>query len=279
MLNQPADQPTVSIIIPCYNTASYLAETIESLLIQTLQDFEVIAVDDGSTDNTLAVLNSYAQRDKRIKVIAQKNTYYVIARQNAIAEATGKYLVCLDSDDKLASEYLEKCVAVAEADPSVSIVYSNAAMFGKVTKKWDLPEFKLRKFLLSNCIYVTALIRRTDFDEVGGFDVSLNMFEDWELFIALVKRGGGVRRIQETLFFYRQREDSSSVTNRATVQKQSDNLFKIFSKHYQFYCDNGIYFQDLFAGYVKRQEYYAKPWRKLAYKWFKPKKYKQMYIE
>lgn len=227
----------------------------------------------------MEVLKSYAHKYPNLQVLSQSNTYCVIARQNAIACAKGKYLVCLDSDDKLAPEYLEKCVTVAEADKKLSVVYSDAMLFDGKNKAWDLPEFQVERFLLSNCIYVTALIRKADFDAVGGFDVGLNMFEDWELFISLIKNGGQVHRIHEPLFYYRQRKNASSVTNQASKTKQSDNLFKIYSKHYQFYCDNGIYFQEFFAAHIKRQEYYEKPWRKLAYKWFKPRKYQKIYLK
>mgnify|MGYP003476177576 FL=1 len=96
------NQPLVSVIIPCHNTAAYLTETLESLFAQSFDHFEAIAIDDGSSDDTLEILQQFAAIDKRLTVLSQANTYCVIARTNAIARAKGKYLVCLDSDDKLA---------------------------------------------------------------------------------------------------------------------------------------------------------------------------------
>lgn len=268
------NQPLVSVIIPCYNTAAYLTETLESLFAQSFDHFEAIAIDDGSSDDTLEILQRFAAIDKRLTVLSQANTYCVIARTNAIARAKGKYLVCLDSDDKLAVDYLKKCVAIAESDEQLSVVYSKAMLFDRENKAWPLPEFHTKDFLLSNCIFITALIRKSHYDAVGGFDTGLTMFEDWDLFISLVENHGKIHRINEPLFFYRQRQTCSSVTNQASKQKWSDNLFKIYQKHYAFYCSNGLYFHDLMAARLKREQYYQKPWRKWFYKHFKPQKYK-----
>lgn len=211
-------------------------------------------------------------------MLTQENTYYIIARKNAIAHAKGKYLVCLDSDDKLAPEYLEKCVTVAESNPELAIVYSDAVIFDRENKPWDLPDFKIRSFLLSNCIYVTALIRKSNFDAVGGFDIRLTMFEYWEFFISLIQQGVGVHRIREPLFFYRHRANLSSVSSQANKEKRSENLFKIYSKHRLFYEKNGIYFQDLFSAKFKEEQHYQKWWRRYFYKYCKPKRYQQIYM-
>ena len=272
--------PLVSVIIPCFNTAKYLPETLDSLFAQTLQDFEVIAVDDGSTDNTLDVLNRYKEKHANLTVISQKNSYCIIARMNAIRHATGKYLVCLDSDDKLHPDYLKKCVSVAEQDESISIVYSDVQLFGRKNQLWQ-PQFKMKDFLLNNGIYITALIRKSHFDKVGGFDTDLGMYEDWDLFISIIKDGGIPYKIPETLFFYRQREDSSSVCNTATKQKKSDNMLKIYNKHYNLYKENGLFFHDMMENFIKDGErkirHYNMPLRKLYYRIFKPHRYALLY--
>lgn len=272
--------PLVSVIIPCFNTAKYLPATLDSLFAQTLQDFEVIAVNDGSTDNTLDILNRYKEKHSNLTVISQKNSYCIIARMNAIRHATGKYLVCLDSDDKLHPDYLKKCVSIAEQDELISIVYSDVQLFGRKNQLWQ-PQFKMKDFLLDNGIFITALIRKSHFDKVGGFDINLGMYEDWDLFISIIKDGGIPYKIPEALFFYRQREDSSSVCNTATKQKKSDNLLKLYNKHYDLYCKNGLFFHDMIGIYQKyRKEnisYYNMPLRRLFYKIFKPKKYQEIY--
>ncbi|MDO4642172.1 MAG: glycosyltransferase [Neisseria sp.] len=281
MIIDHSDIPLVSIVVPCYNSAEYLSETLDSLLAQTYSNFEIIAIDDGSTDHTVQILNQYAMQDSRFNILLQENTYCVIARQNAIAHAKGKYLVCLDSDDKLAPTYLEKCVEIAERQPEIGIVYSEAQLFGRINQSWSLPPYDIQDFLIENSIYISALIRKSEFDAVGGFDTRLLYFEDWELFISLIRRGAQVYRIKEPLFFYRLRHNQSSITDEVSKHKRSENLFYLYGKHKEFYEQNNIYFSDLFLGFKSdkdhKRRYYKKPLRKLFYKWFKPKKYQKIY--
>lgn len=197
------NNPLISIIIPYFNTANYIEEILDGVANQTYQNIEIIVIDDGSTDDTLEVLYIYQNKMPKLKIISQKNTYYVIARQNAIAHAKGKYLVCLDSDDKLHPTYVEKCYQLAEMK-NLDIVYSDAQYFDATDGRWDLPDFKLYDFLHCNCIYVTAMIRKSAFDRVGGFDTSLTHFEDWDLFISIIKnreKDEVVGKMSEVLFF------------------------------------------------------------------------------
>ena len=283
-MNQPTSSiPLISVIIPCHNSAEYISETLDSLLASSWKNFEVLAIDDASSDNTVDILRSYQQRDNRIHIIEQQqNTYCVIARQNAIAHAKGEYLVCLDSDDKLAPTYLEKCVSAAEQDKSLSIVYTDGMLFGRKNGPWKIPEFAPRQFLMHCSIYVSALIRKSDFDAVGGFDTSLTLCEDWELFISIIKNGGKVHRIHEPLFFYRQRLDHSSASDIGYQFKErlSDNIFHIYSKHYDFYKQHHIYFSDIWDCQNKivkmYKRYYLYSLRRFFYQWFKPKKYQEI---
>ena len=91
--------PTVSVLMPVYNCAAYVGEAVESILNQTWKDFELIAVDDGSTDGSLAVLEEYAKRDGRMRVISRANTGIVGALNDGLAAARGKYIARMDGDD------------------------------------------------------------------------------------------------------------------------------------------------------------------------------------
>ena len=239
-MTDTATQPLVSVIIPCYNTEEYLPETLDSVLAQTHTKLQIIAVDDGSTDGTPAVLERYAAADPRLHIITQENSYCVRARINAIARAKGKYLVCLDSDDKIAPDYIRECVSIAEQNLHTDIVYSDAEFFGTRYGIWPLAEFSLPEFLMENSIYITALIRKSAYDKAGGFDPNLTFFEDWDLFISMIKNGSGVHKIGKTMFFYRKRENETSVNNLSSGETVSDNAFKIYQKHYGFYKANGL---------------------------------------
>ena len=106
----------VSVIIPCYNSERFLEECLDSILGQTLQEIEVICVDDGSTDGTMGILHRYAEKDKRIQILVQQNQYAGVARNNGMAVATGKYLSFLDSDDFFEPFMLKKMYDKCEQD-------------------------------------------------------------------------------------------------------------------------------------------------------------------
>ena len=106
----------VSVIIPVYNVEQYLRQCLDSVLNQTLKDIETICVDDGSTDNSLAILNEYKQKDNRVQVIQQQNQYAGVARNNGVKVAKGKYIIFLDSDDFFELDMLEGMYNRAEKD-------------------------------------------------------------------------------------------------------------------------------------------------------------------
>ncbi len=106
--------PLISVIIPAYNTEKYLAECIDSVLNQTYKNFEVICIDDGSTDGTLKILEQYALKDKQIKVISQQNQGLSITRNIGLDLAKGKYIYFLDSDDMIIPETFEEIIPIME---------------------------------------------------------------------------------------------------------------------------------------------------------------------
>ena len=104
----------VSVIIPVYNVEEYLKEALESVVNQSLKDIEIIIINDGSTDKSLRIIKGYATKDKRIKIINQKNQGQSIARNSGIENAKGKYIYFMDSDDYIALETLEVCYKKCE---------------------------------------------------------------------------------------------------------------------------------------------------------------------
>ena len=167
---------SVSIVIPCYNTAQYIIETLESVSKQTYKNIEIIAVDDGSTDDTFDIIEKYKKCDNRLKVYRVSNGGASAARMIGANEAKGQYLLFLDSDDLIDPTYIAKCLDIAEN--GYDIVYTKARFFGRKKGELYLPEYQLLDFLCSNCIYVSALIRKNLFDKVGGFDASIMQMED-----------------------------------------------------------------------------------------------------
>ena len=118
-------QPKISIVIPVYNRSNYLSAAIESVLKQTLTDFELIIWDDGSTDNSVDIANHYAQQDKRIKVIAAKHQGQTLSLQGGFSVISGTYTGWIDSDDILAPTALEETAIFLDNNPQVGLVYTD----------------------------------------------------------------------------------------------------------------------------------------------------------
>jgi glycosyltransferase involved in cell wall biosynthesis len=204
------DGVKVSVIIPCYNLGRYLDEAVNSVLKQTFQDFEILVVDDGSTDpDTRSLLEEYER--PRLQLVRSENRGLPCARNLGLAHTTGDYVCMLDADDLLEPAYLEKSVAVLDQDPSVAFVSHWLHAFGDENWDWTPTECGFPALLDVNTVNGAALVRRSALDAVGGFDETmLDGCEDWDLWITLVERGLTGRILPEVLFQYRRRADSMS---------------------------------------------------------------------
>jgi glycosyltransferase involved in cell wall biosynthesis len=200
--------PKVSVIIPCFNQGTYLDEAVASVLVQTFQDFEILVVDDGSTEaETVNMLQGYARPKSR--VIHTDNQGLSMARNNGIREAIGDYILPLDADDKIGPGYLEDAVRILDRHPEIGIVYCEASYFGVKGEHWDLPEYSLEKILNHNVIFCTSFFRKEDWTAVGGYNVNMVYgWEDWDFWLSLIHRGRKVYRIPRVHFFYRLKETS-----------------------------------------------------------------------
>jgi glycosyltransferase involved in cell wall biosynthesis len=228
--------PKVSVVIPCFNHGQFVDDAVSSVLAQSYNDYEIIVVNDGSTDQeTNRLLETYSRKDTH--VITTDNQGLAGARNNGIAASSGKYILPLDADDCIEPKYLEQAVAVLERDPEVGIVYCNARLFGAVETAWVLPEYSIEKMLVDNVIFCSAFFRRTDWEAVGGYDPGMIYgWEDYEFWLSLIEAGKGVFKIPETLFAYRVASDSM-VRSREKWQKVE--MFKrIYLKHQDLFSSN-----------------------------------------
>jgi glycosyltransferase involved in cell wall biosynthesis len=176
----------VSIVIANYNYGRFLGESIASALAQTYAPVEVVFIDDGSRDDSLAIAQQYD-----ITVLAQANQGVCAARNNAVAQARGDYLLFLDADDILLPDALARLVARLEAAPAdIGYVYAQMEYFDHKTGLFESRPFDARALSKSNYICVTSLIRREAFDRAGGFDRGFTETrEDWELYIHFLHLG------------------------------------------------------------------------------------------
>lgn len=191
--------PLVSIVIANYNYGRFLDESISSALGQTYQNVEVIVVDDGSSDDSVAVAKKYP-----VRVIEQLNSGVARARNRGALEARGELVVFLDADDILALDYVERCYALLKNAPAnVAYVYTEAERFGLQTGPLGTRPFDGRALFMGNFVPVTTLLRKRVFDEAGGFDATWPAYEDYELWARLYTRGYSGVFLDAPMFRYR----------------------------------------------------------------------------
>ena len=226
----------VSVIIPCYNHAQYIGETIDSVLNQTYENIEIIVVNDASQDNSCEAIQQFVEKYPHIMFIDEKENIGVIeVRNKAISIAQGDYILPLDADDKIPPAYIEKAVNILENNPQVGVVYAKVSFFGEKEELWQLEEFNKDNMLFYNLVYATALFRKTDFLRVGAYNQNMRGgYEDWDLWLSFIEHNFDFYRIDEVLFYYRIHEKSRNVE----ANKKENILYQtIVHNHIKLYSD------------------------------------------
>jgi glycosyltransferase involved in cell wall biosynthesis len=206
-----AASPKISVIVPCYNLGEYLAEAVDSVLAQTCQDFEIVVVDDGSTDGpTNEILSTFSR--PKTRVLHAPHAGLAAARNLGIASTSGEYVCALDADDRLASTYLEKTAALLDGDSSLAFASAWLRTFGEESWEWKPERCDLPTLLWEDTVLTAALVRRAAVEAVGGYDTAMpeQGDEDWDLWLTLVERGYRGVILPEILFEYRRRPGSMS---------------------------------------------------------------------
>lgn len=231
--------PRISVLVPCFNHGEFIGETIDSIRAQTLPDFEIIVVDDGSTDpRTQKTLNELT--GDRITILATENRGLPAARNHAARHSRGELLCFVDADDKLAPEWFAKAARVLDERPGVAFVSHWLETFGDERWTWRPEHCDLPALLARNAVNGAALVRRTAFESVGGYDESMREgCEDWDFWLRLVERGFDGVIIPEVLFYYRRRSDSMSrvMLDEETYRRPLDVLVR---KHEAAYREHLI---------------------------------------
>ena len=230
--------PIISVIIPCYNQGKYLSEAVSSVLASTLTNWECVIVNDGSTDDTESVGLSLASKDSRIHYFYEDNAGLPHARNYAIQQAKGKYILPLDSDDKIALTYLEKAVNYLENHPDVSLYYCNIQYFGASKGSHNVHYRGYQRQLIDNSVIGPSIYRRQDWQRVGGYDETFRFgAEDWEFWIRLLYPDKKVYKTEEFLHFYRQFGGKEEHLSNVVARKRKDILTAIFKKHIDKYFE------------------------------------------
>jgi glycosyltransferase involved in cell wall biosynthesis len=215
--SKAATTVSVSVIVPAYNAADTIGETLASLIGQTYPLWNAIVVDDGSQDSTARVVKQFARRDPRIRLIRQSNRGESAARNAGITRATHDWLLFLDADDWIAPTYLERMTGAVSAKPLLEAVhcrYARVAGDGtEIVERYEPPEGDLfsvlarrAAFPVHACLVRTSLVR-----EVGLFDTSLKTSADWDLWQRIARTGAVFGAVREVLAFYRMSPRSASL--------------------------------------------------------------------
>lgn len=251
--------PKVSIIIPCYNQGKYVAEAINSALRQTFKDIEIVCVNDGSTDNSVGIIKSFENKYKNfIFLNNEENRGVIYSRNFAIKNCNGTYILPLDADDIIEPTYVEKAVKILDNNPNIGIVYCKAKIFGNYDKYWNLKPFNKSDILYENCIFCSALFRKSDFLKIGGYNDNMKYgCEDYDLWLSFIEQGLEVFQINEILFSYRQYDETSRTTISLKNKKEIwNNLIK---NHINLYLNDENFLERLiFSNPIKTNKKYKK---------------------
>jgi glycosyltransferase involved in cell wall biosynthesis len=260
--NKSKEDPLVSVIIPAYNAATYIQQTLESVCRQTYKSLEIIVVDDGSTDSTSDIVSTYRSRDNRLLLIKQQNLGVAAARNAAIRASSGAFVAPLDADDIWFPDHLEKQVRCLTVAPDhVALAYSwsvDIDLDGKETGDFRASEIegKVLATLISHNFIGNAsatIIRRCCFEKVGLYDISLRKSqaqgcEDWDLYLRIAEEFEfasvsaftvGYRKFNQSMSRnYEQMSHSHSLVMKAVQQRHpeiNDWLFRLSACNLYFY--------------------------------------------
>ena len=210
------DPPRVSVVIPCFEQGSWVEDAVASVFDQTFDSWEIVLVDDGSTDPaTIRLLDEIAGWP-RVRLVRQDNQGLPAARNAGIARSAGEFIVPLDADDALVPEYLAEMVAALASHPEAAFAHCWAWLFGDVDAVWVPRPFNRYWQRLSNGVVGCVLLRKAAWEAVGGYDETMRRgHEDWELWTRLEASGWGQVRVDRALFRYRKHGVSMSVGSEA----------------------------------------------------------------
>ena len=244
--------PRVSVVMPVFNGGRWLAQALDSVAAQTYRDFELIVVDDGSTEARTRALLVAAARRPGVTVHRTPNRGPSLARNFAIERARGAYILPLDADDYLAPAFLAKTVPLLDADPQLGVAYTWVGLVGGHHGVWRTGGFSVEELLTRCTIHVASLFRRELWADVGGYDQRfVESCEDWDLWLGAAERGWRGARVPEVLVYYR-RSGTSRERHARSPGISTQLMRTLVAKHRALY---EAHLEDALAGmYEQRSE-------------------------
>lgn len=226
--------PLVSVIMPCYNHGKFLEDAVNSLLMQTYNNWECIIINDGSFDNTQEIAIKCCSKDNRIKYFENKNKGVSSARNFGIGKSLGDYILPLDADDKISANYIEECLKILLQDENTKVVYGIVEKFGVSNGELLLANFDFDYLIFSNMIPCSGIFRKKDCERIQGYDEKMvEGYEDWEFWINLLKEGGYAKKNNTAYLYYRSVPESRMKS--IDIKKRYKLIAYIMYKHAELY--------------------------------------------
>jgi GT2 family glycosyltransferase len=272
--------PRVSIVVPVFDSGAYLDDALASVARQTFRDYEVILVDDGSTDARTIARCDAAAREPGVRLVRTPNRGPALARNTGIEAAAAPYVLPLDSDDTLAPAFLARTVAVLDAEPSVDVVHTWVALTGRHHGVWETGPFAIPDMLSRCTIHVASLYRRRVWELAGGYDPRfVESCEDWDFWLSALEQGATGRGIPEVLAYYRRTDGSREIGSRApgTSTRLMRSLVEKHRALYAAHVDEAFpaIYERLAAAGVTLERIYHHPVMR-AYVWLAQRTWKRI---
>ncbi|MEI7749374.1 MAG: glycosyltransferase [Candidatus Moraniibacteriota bacterium] len=253
----PDGDPVISVVIPCFNYGKYVESAIDSVLVQTVENIEIIVVDGGSTDGvTRRTLK--ALRKPKTRIFFREGRHLVGDNRNyGIRKARGRYICCLDADDMLEPSYFEKALRILEGE-KYDILYSSLQFFGNSDRGWDVSNTSFEKILIHNAIPTTAVFSRNAWKQGGGYrDWPIgdgHVPEDWDFWARLLGMGFRAKPIRERLVRYRIHDAGLTAMCSTTIEFQR-SVINSNNSHYADSAYKRIREKNLFTDYIVSDPY------------------------
>ena len=263
--------PKVSVVITCYNYGEYVGSALESVFAQTFQDFEIILIDDGSTDDSEKIIRSFLV-DNRLKYYRHTNSGQAIAKNRGIVKAKGEFIAFLDADDKWEKAKLEKQIPLF-SDRDIGVVFSRAKY---IDDKDQLLNFSLtdrylqpRSGRVTNYLYIdnfipfsSSVVRKKCISNLGSFDETLPMGIDWDLWLRLSTECL-FSYVDEPLLLYRVGHAGQMSKNAIVRHNCADRIMDKFNRNYPGFVDTKTQKKARYYTLCNRSEYYSvrQPWQ------------------
>ena len=242
--------PLVSVIMPAFNASDYIEEALASIVESDYEPIEVIVVDDGSQDDTLAKAQAFAKEHHQVTVLSQPNAGASAARNNAIRHSHGTYILPVDADNIIDPRYIPEAVAVLEQHPEVKVVSCRADFFGDKTGEWHFPKFSKQLLARKNMIDTCAMYRRADYDLTTGYMENCIAREDWDFWLSIFEHGGEFVRLPEIRLHYRVRAGSKRITDRLLKRQVVDAVNARHPEYMRRYLGGPLHYHRSWSRFI-----------------------------